>query len=576
MSIELLGVAVGLQEIKELIVVFKSIYDTTQLVNYEIPRLARLLIERSINLCDALMAAAQHKRDENLHPTIRAATRTLRNTLVQVNEVAIKANHAKFINRLLFAKDYHDTLKRAAETLTGVVTDLNLILRLDVSPDCISAEVQRAAQQDDAALLKSFQQMLDTYHADLYQKMNLQHQNVIEVLDAMHRRIKELQGVQPTDQMQTVMGKTYDYVAATISRHSILPRKPKQHQGQISELAVTSFDFFESNKLVIGSSGVVVRATWVATGTRVAIKQMHNLHGRFRNDEHARDIVALEAKLWCKLRHPHVLPLLGVSLTSDSPFFVMPLMENGNLAVYAKERPHHHLRLLHETAQGMAYLHSKSIVHGDLQASHVLVDHGGHAQVCDFGLAQVLPTAADRIGTYQPGKSRGNVRWIAPERYKHGPYQFEPDVFAFAMVMYEVVAGAIPFGSEQSQETVSLWIREGTRPAAPVDAPSHSPALWALVERCWDQDFWQRPKVPAVVAALNVLCTTQQIIAPNSIGENSRISISAHVTLQNLLGRAISKIWKVLFHLTEHLLVRPLCLGFRTVLPWAHHMPLWV
>ncbi|KAJ3361229.1 hypothetical protein GGF32_007660 [Allomyces javanicus] len=173
----------------------------------------------------------------------------------------------------------------------------------------------------------------------------------------------------------------------------------------------------------------------------------------------------------------------------------MPLMGNGDLFTYAKGRPQQHVCLLHETAQDMAYLHSKNVVHGGLKANNVLVDHGGHAQVCDFGLSQVLSMVADRLGTYQPGKSVGNVRWLAPERYKHGEkYQFEPDVFAFAMVMYEVVTSNIPFSNERSQEIISLWICEGTRPAAPINAPSFSSALWKLAERCWDHDIRKQPK----------------------------------------------------------------------------------
>ncbi|KAJ3361220.1 hypothetical protein GGF32_007650 [Allomyces javanicus] len=226
---ELLGVAIGLQEIKELIVVFKSIYDSTSVAKRDIPQLANLLIERSINLCDALEAAAKNKSDTDLHPTVRAATWTLRDTLVRVNEVAIKANDASFIARLLFAKDYHDELKQAAAALTGVVTDLNLILRLDVSPDRIAAKVQSATEQDDAALLGSFRQMLNTYHSDLYQKMDLQHRNVLEVLDAMHSRIKNMQSLQPTDQMQAVMGNAYKHVATTIARNSMMRQRPTQY-----------------------------------------------------------------------------------------------------------------------------------------------------------------------------------------------------------------------------------------------------------------------------------------------------------------------------------------------------------
>ncbi|KAJ3370758.1 hypothetical protein GGF31_003781 [Allomyces arbusculus] len=464
-ALMILGVAADIQEIKELIVVFKSLYDSTKLAKREVPQLAHFLIKRSVSLCDGIEAAAKGKRDENLHPTIRAATLTLRDTMVRVNEVAIKANDANFINRLLFAKEYHDELKQAAENLTGAVTDLNLILRLDVSPDRIAAEVQRAVERDDAALLESFQQMLNTYHAELYRKMDLQHENVLEVLDAMHSRIKNMQSVQPTDRIENVMGNAYKHVATTIARNSMLRQKPTQYQAQIGALAVTSFDFVESQNgdLGTGSFGKVVRATWVVTGTVVAIKRIFRLQGYLNTNDDARDTVAREACMWSNLRHPHVLPLLGVSLTSDSPFFVMPLMENGDLSTYAKGRPQQHLRLLHETAQGMAYLHSRSVVHGDLKANNVLVDHGGRALVCDFGA--------------------GNVRWLAPERYKHGEkYQFEPDVFSFAMVMYELNADS---GINTPASTTTTLAP--SRPGLSIQRGSTLRIIYPYIPKCNDE-----------------------------------------------------------------------------------------
>ncbi|KAJ3364046.1 hypothetical protein GGF32_002820 [Allomyces javanicus] len=174
-------------------------------------------------------------------------------------------------------------------------------------------------------------------------------------------------------------------------------------------------------------------ASFSSSGTRVAIKRFDGIKGI---DAKAREMVVHEARTWCELQHPHVLQMQGISLASDPPFFVMPLMENGDLSKYAVGRPGEHLRLLHETAMGMAYLHSKLIFHGDLKANNVLVDHGSRAQVCDFGMSRLLSAAVTRASTYVPGSSAGNVRWLAPERYVRGAkYQTEPDIFAFAMVV---------------------------------------------------------------------------------------------------------------------------------------------
>ncbi|KAI9222086.1 kinase-like domain-containing protein [Blastocladiella britannica] len=213
------------------------------------------------------------------------------------------------------------------------------------------------------------------------------------------------------------------------------------------------------------------------------------------------------------MRHPNILRLLGVSLTCDMPFLVMPLMTGGDVTDYAKTRPHEHLRLLHETAQCMAYLHGKRIIHGDLKGNNVLVDAHGKIKICDFGQARAL-SAASRASTFKNG-SIGNVRWMAPERYmRKAVYQLEPDVFAFAMVVYEVVSGLLPFQEEHDLDVVRQWIRDGDRPDAPTTAPSYSLALWALVEQCWAQDLTKRPTFMTTVARLDQLSKASATTAP--------------------------------------------------------------
>ncbi|KAI9224775.1 hypothetical protein BC828DRAFT_372613 [Blastocladiella britannica] len=89
---------------------------------------------------------------------------------------------------------------------------------------------------------------------------------------------------------------------------------------------------------------------WLALGTQVAIKRLLPLEGRLTQDRPVLDLVAKEALVWSNLQHPHILKLLGVLLTCDVLFLVMPLMAGGDVTEYAKTRPHKHLCLLHEAA----------------------------------------------------------------------------------------------------------------------------------------------------------------------------------------------------------------------------------
>ena len=114
-------------------------------------------------------------------------------------------------------------------------------------------------------------------------------------------------------------------------------------------------------------------------------------------------------------------------------------------------------RQLSDVAEGLNYLHSYNVIHGDLKGvcdysisrftnmltpdqSNVLVDVAGHARITDFGLAIVTRNLDSiRIGSDGHGDS---VRWIAPEILDgRGTYSKEADVFSFAMVTIEVRCG---------------------------------------------------------------------------------------------------------------------------------------
>ncbi|KAI9221986.1 hypothetical protein BC828DRAFT_437901 [Blastocladiella britannica] len=287
------------------------------------------------------------------------------------------------------------------------------------------------------------------------------------------------------------------------------PADSEQLDRDLARLAVAAHAF-QATDVVLGKGGFgeVVQAEWVSTGTQVAIKRLLPLERRLKQNQSVLDMVAKEALVWSNLQHPHVLPLHGVCLTSDVPFLVMPLMAGGDLTRYAPGRPDQHLRLLHEAAQGMAYLHSKHIFHGDLKGNNILVDESGRAQVCDFGQSRVLE-AASRASTFKSG-SVGNVRWIAPERYKlKAVYQLEPDVFAYAMVMYEVISGAVPFCDVMDLAVIVGCVLAGERPSMPsVNAPAYLPLLWPLIEQCWAHDWTTRPTFVEIVTCLAHLCET--------------------------------------------------------------------
>ncbi|KAJ7481880.1 kinase-like domain-containing protein, partial [Mycena latifolia] len=156
---------------------------------------------------------------------------------------------------------------------------------------------------------------------------------------------------------------------------------------------------------------------------------------------------AKEALVWHYLKHPNIVPLLGVDgSTFPSPTMAMvsPWMPQGSALHYMSENSpaaQYAINLLHDVIQGLVYLHSVNIVHGDLCARNILINER-QACLTDFGLAAFVELET----SVKTSTRSGSTRWMAPELlhpsvYQPGlPFRRTPasDVWAFGCVCCEV------------------------------------------------------------------------------------------------------------------------------------------
>jgi serine/threonine protein kinase len=234
-----------------------------------------------------------------------------------------------------------------------------------------------------------------------------------------------------------------------------------------------------------------------------------------------------------------------------APFLTMvsPWMDNGTVLDYLKRQrssqslvnrlvrilfgkpiKRHYLIPLQlvEIAQGLSYLHSQDVVHGDLRGANILVDRQGRAQLADFGLSIVFSTSASLRTLNTNG---GNGRWMAPELldpdiiesigFNRTP---QSDVYSFACVCLEVRprnflyiihlltsvlqmhTRRAPFYHLTHDTSVCLKVTQGNRPPRPNEADCWgiklSDSLWELMGRCWTAQPTKRPSLDLVVAEL--------------------------------------------------------------------------
>ncbi|KAK0436368.1 kinase-like domain-containing protein [Armillaria borealis] len=266
----------------------------------------------------------------------------------------------------------------------------------------------------------------------------------------------------------------------------------------------------------------------------VAVKRLRPRDTRDGQDSAGTDSLKClyrEIRIWQRLEHPHILPLLGichtitsfesihVSIEHPDPMtsigIVCPWMENGTLVDFLKLRQKKlenmeelRLRLLISSV-----VHSKNIIHGDLHGGNVLVDSGGCVRLADFGLSAVV---AEYRGKSRSGKGTvsshhgGAFRWAAPELVvvqEGAEPRLHPsaDMYSAGGLILQAYTGKIPY-PYYNDVLSALAINAGKKPRRPTsDEANISNALWSVIEECWRDDPLQRPTAAALESRLQVI-----------------------------------------------------------------------
>ena len=156
-------------------------------------------------------------------------------------------------------------------------------------------------------------------------------------------------------------------------------------------------------------------------------------------------------------------------------------------------------RWLSDIAMGLAYLYSKGVEHRDLKSLNVLLDGALRCKVSDFGLSKSdsLNTAATQ--STMGGGAKGTPAYMAPELLDSNTFTEKTDVYAYGMVVFEVLAGDLPWAGLGYPQIITQVLVKGSRPPPPEGAPAD---LVALMQRCWDHEPDARPTFAAIKAEL--------------------------------------------------------------------------
>lgn len=249
-------------------------------------------------------------------------------------------------------------------------------------------------------------------------------------------------------------------------------------------------------KLGAGGMGEVYRALDTRLNRPVAIKFL----SPELKDDGANLRFRREAETASSLNHPHILTVYDAGEFEDRPYLVTEFVDGGTLEQWARSGSpswQQTLELLVGVADGLACAHEAGILHRDVKPANILLTKSGYAKLADFGLAKLAPQdpqASLRTLTAEltrPGVIMGTLAYLSPEQAAGQPGDARSDVFAFGVVLYEVLTGRRPFQGANELQLLHAVINQPAPSLAEV-RPELPAALCAAVARALAKEPAQR------------------------------------------------------------------------------------
>ncbi|CAA0836805.1 Probable receptor protein kinase TMK1 [Striga hermonthica] len=289
-------------------------------------------------------------------------------------------------------------------------------------------------------------------------------------------------------------------------------------------------NFSEDNVLGRGGFGTVYRGE-LHDGTKIAVKRMECGVIAWKGTAEFKSEIAVLTKV----RHRHLVALLGYCLDGNEKLLIYEYMPQGTLSRHLFGWGEEGLRPLEWTsrltvaldvARGVEYLHGlahQSFIHRDLKPSNILLGDDMRTKVADFGLVRLAPEGKGSIET----RIAGTFGYLAPEYAVTGRVTTKVDVFSFGVILMELITGRRELDETQPEESIHLvtWFkrmhlnkdafRKAVDPAIDLDDDTLSSigTVAELAGYCCARKPYQRPDMGH---AVNVLSSLVELWMPSS------------------------------------------------------------
>ena len=198
-----------------------------------------------------------------------------------------------------------------------------------------------------------------------------------------------------------------------------------------------------------GGMGVVYKGYEPALGRHVAIKE---LSPALAHDPNLVERFLREARSMAALSDPHIIQVyfIGTDEATQQPFFAMEFVDGDSLSGLLKREGklsvENALKIMHQTAQGLATAHDKGVIHRDIKPGNLMLTHRGQVKIADFGIALATQDISKKLTS--TGEFVGTPGYLSPEVCLGKVVDQRSDIFSLGIVLFEMLSGKTPFTDE--------------------------------------------------------------------------------------------------------------------------------
>ena len=258
-----------------------------------------------------------------------------------------------------------------------------------------------------------------------------------------------------------------------------------------------------------GGMSTVYRAENRRLGNRVALKI---LSADLAADETFRERFVRESRLAASISHPNIIPIYDAGSNDENLYIVMRYVEGADLKQVLKEAGplpvDVAVSIISQAGRGLAAAHDRGLVHRDVKPANILLDFAdgteprlAHPYVADFGLTKHVGSVSGATGT---GQLVGTLDYVSPEQISGAGLDRRTDVYSLGCVLYECLAGRVPFSG--SGDAAVLWAHMSETPVPPSELRDDvTESIDAVISRAMAKDVDARfPGCRELVAALEL------------------------------------------------------------------------